>query len=85
MNMKTKNLFTGEKETVPKGVTIPAFSHLTARWAPKLERTLFYGLGLAGCSLGLVICYPVAGSLCTVDFLNGHNETKFDVIFIGIF
>ena len=54
-----------------EGITIPAFSHLTARWSPEMERTLFYGLSLSGCSFGLIFCYSSAGLLCTLDFLGG--------------
>ncbi|XP_075258217.1 sialin-like [Convolutriloba macropyga] len=58
-------------EGMVEGLVISAFGHLTTRWSPKLERTMFYGLSLSGCSFGLVLCYPIAGYLTNLGFLDG--------------
>ncbi|XP_075247850.1 sialin-like [Convolutriloba macropyga] len=58
-------------EGAVEGFSIPTFSHLAARWAPEAERTVFYGIAISGCSLGLIIGYPIVGALCTAEFLKG--------------
>ncbi|XP_075250905.1 sialin-like [Convolutriloba macropyga] len=52
-------------EGIIEGLTLPAFSHLTARWAPEMERSFFSGFGFSGGFLGITLSYPVIGLLCS--------------------
>ena len=58
-------------EGVIEAVTMPAFHHLTSRWAPKFERSIFAGLAISGFAFGTMFGQLIAGILCSFRFLNG--------------
>ncbi|XP_068085916.1 sialin [Anabrus simplex] len=52
------------------GVTFPAVQFLISKWAPPQERSRFSVI-YSGGYLGTVICMPVAGVLCDLEFAHG--------------
>ncbi|XP_034241862.1 sialin-like [Thrips palmi] len=53
-----------------EGVTFPAIQYMISKWAPPAERSRFATVYTGG-YLGTVICMPVSGLLCDMDFLSG--------------
>lgn len=53
-----------------EGVTFPAIQYMISKWAPPSERSRFATVYTGG-YLGTVICMPVCGILCDMDFLGG--------------
>lgn len=53
-----------------EGVTFPAIQFMIAKWAPPAERSRFATVYTGG-YLGTVICMPLSGVLCDLDFLDG--------------
>ena len=58
-------------EGVTESVTFPSFHHLTGRWTPKYERSLFSALAVSGASFGNMVTQPLIGYLCTLELWNG--------------
>ncbi|XP_030380952.1 putative inorganic phosphate cotransporter [Scaptodrosophila lebanonensis] len=58
-------------EGMGEGVTYPAMHAMLAHWIPPLERNKFAAIVYAGSNIGTVISMPLAGWLCSLDFLGG--------------
>uniref|UniRef100_A0A1I8P2I3 Major facilitator superfamily (MFS) profile domain-containing protein n=1 Tax=Stomoxys calcitrans TaxID=35570 RepID=A0A1I8P2I3_STOCA len=58
-------------EGMGEGVTYPAMHAMLAHWIPPLERNKFAAVVYAGSNIGTVISMPLAGWLCSLEFLGG--------------
>ena len=58
-------------EGITEAATFPAFHHLSGRWTPKLERSIFASTTLSGSFFGNMITQPIIGYLCTLELWNG--------------
>ncbi|XP_067635141.1 sialin isoform X2 [Eurosta solidaginis] len=58
-------------EGMGEGVTYPAMHAMLAHWIPPLERNKFAAIVYAGSNIGTVISMPLAGWLCSLEFLGG--------------
>ncbi|XP_067012655.2 putative inorganic phosphate cotransporter isoform X1 [Anabrus simplex] len=57
-------------EGLAEGVTFPAIQFMISKWAPPQERSRF-SIIFSGGYLGTVICMPVSGLLCAMEFADG--------------
>lgn len=58
-------------EGMGEGVTYPAMHAMLAHWIPPLERSMFAAVVYAGSNIGTVISLPLAGWLCSLEFMGG--------------
>ncbi|XP_055370914.1 sialin [Condylostylus longicornis] len=58
-------------EGMGEGVTYPAMHAMLAHWIPPLERNKFASVVYAGSNIGTVISLPLAGWLCSLQFMGG--------------
>lgn len=58
-------------EGMGEGVTYPAMHVMLAHWIPPLERNKFAAVVYAGSNIGTVISMPLAGWLCSLEFMGG--------------
>lgn len=58
-------------EGMGEGVTYPAMHAMLAHWIPPLERSRFAAVVYAGSNIGTVISLPLAGWLCSLEFMGG--------------
>jgi len=71
-------------EGMGEGVTYPAMHAMLAHWIPPLERNKFAAIVYAGSNIGTVISMPLAGWLCSLDFLGGWPSAFYIFGLLGI-
>ncbi|XP_017034979.1 sialin [Drosophila kikkawai] len=71
-------------EGMGEGVTYPAMHAMLAHWIPPLERNKFAAVVYAGSNIGTVISMPLAGWLCSLDFLGGWPSAFYIFGLLGI-
>ncbi|XP_026838346.1 putative inorganic phosphate cotransporter isoform X2 [Drosophila erecta] len=71
-------------EGMGEGVTYPAMHAMLAQWIPPLERNKFAAIVYAGSNIGTVISMPLAGWLCSLDFLGGWPSAFYIFGLLGI-
>ncbi|XP_037936504.1 putative inorganic phosphate cotransporter [Teleopsis dalmanni] len=71
-------------EGMGEGVTYPAMHAMLAHWIPPLERNKFAAIVYAGSNIGTVISMPLAGWLCSLDFLGGWPSAFYIFGIMGI-
>ncbi|XP_043657819.1 putative inorganic phosphate cotransporter [Drosophila teissieri] len=71
-------------EGMGEGVTYPAMHAMLAHWIPPLERNKFAAIVYAGSNIGTVISMPLAGWLCSQDFLGGWPSAFYIFGLLGI-
>lgn len=71
-------------EGMGEGVTYPAMHAMLAHWIPPLERNKFAAVVYAGSNIGTVISMPLAGWLCSLEFMGGWPLAFYLFGIIGI-
>ncbi|XP_053950346.1 sialin isoform X2 [Anastrepha ludens] len=71
-------------EGMGEGVTYPAMHAMLAHWIPPLERNKFAAIVYAGSNIGTVISMPLAGWLCSLEFLGGWPSAFYIFGLLGI-